>query len=129
MRLLENEGLSFYLSTLVDLFQIFFDHIFSSPPRHIHCSRALKILHTTLALERHVNSPSPFARSKSLHAGNYSSIYQVPLDLVIRIFQELDERQHGVNSPQGFDELALVVVVHSTPCQSIPVVFGGSLLR
>jgi hypothetical protein len=116
MRLSENEGLSLYLSTLVDLFQIFFDHIFSSPPRHVHCGRTLKMLHTALAPERHVNSPSPFARSKSLHADNYGSIYKVPLGLLIRIFQELDERQDGMNSPQGVDELALVVVVHSTPC-------------
>lgn len=87
------------------------------------------MLHTALAPERHVNSPSPFAWSKPLHADNYGSIYQVLLGLFIRIFQELDERQDGVDSPQRFDKLALVVVVDSSPCQSIPVVSGGSLLR
>jgi hypothetical protein len=89
----------------------------------------LQILHTVLAPERHVNSPSPFAWSKSLHAGNYSSIYQVLLGLSIRIFQRLNERQDGVNSPQRFDKLALVVVVDSSPCQPVPVVYSGSLLR
>lgn len=75
-----------------------------------------------------VKLPSPFAWCKTFNAGYNSRIYQVLLGCVFRICQELDERQHGVNSSQSFNKIYFIVVVYNTPKDLGHVVANGTFL-